>query len=49
MVFRWVDLDPEERSIDPRQPLLLRVFNEDTKASGYFHDRLNTTPRRCGW
>jgi dipeptidyl aminopeptidase/acylaminoacyl peptidase len=33
---------PEERSIDPRQPLLLRVFNEDTKASGYFSDRLGS-------
>ncbi|HEX8209788.1 MAG TPA: prolyl oligopeptidase family serine peptidase [Longimicrobium sp.] len=48
MVFRWVDLDPEERSIDPRQPLLLRVFNDDTKASGYFRDRLgsNAAPVR---
>ncbi|HYW09532.1 MAG TPA: prolyl oligopeptidase family serine peptidase [Longimicrobium sp.] len=41
MVFRWTDLDPEERSIDPRQPLLFRVFDERTKASGYFRDRLD--------
>lgn len=41
-VLRWVDLDPEERAIDPRQPLLLRAFNEETKASGFFRDRLGS-------
>jgi dipeptidyl aminopeptidase/acylaminoacyl peptidase len=41
-VLRWVDLDPDERAIDPRQPLLLRAFNEETKASGFFRDRLDS-------
>ncbi len=43
VVLRWVDPDPDERTIDPRQPLLLRAFNERTKASGFFRDRLDAT------
>ncbi|HET6763826.1 MAG TPA: prolyl oligopeptidase family serine peptidase, partial [Longimicrobiaceae bacterium] len=38
--FRVMDMDPDERAIDPAQPLMLRAFNEDTKDSGYWRDRL---------
>lgn len=34
-VFRYVRLDPEERFVSPGQRLLLHVFDEKTKASGY--------------
>jgi dipeptidyl aminopeptidase/acylaminoacyl peptidase len=30
----------DERWIDPSQPLFLRAFDEDTKASGFYRDRL---------
>jgi dipeptidyl aminopeptidase/acylaminoacyl peptidase len=40
LVFRVVDLDPDERSIDPTRPLLLRAFDDQTKDSGYWRDRL---------
>ncbi|HOO10906.1 MAG TPA: prolyl oligopeptidase family serine peptidase, partial [Cyclobacteriaceae bacterium] len=36
VVFRYVKLDPEERSIDPGKDLLLSAFDETTKASGYY-------------
>ncbi len=39
-VFRYVNLDQEERFIDPAQPLLLRALNERTKAAGFWRDRL---------
>lgn len=35
-VFRYVQLDPEERFIDPSKELLLSAFNETTKAAGYY-------------
>ncbi|MBV6523034.1 MAG: hypothetical protein MNPFHGCM_03201 [Gemmatimonadaceae bacterium] len=41
--LRVVDLDPEDRYIDPGAPLLLRAFNEKTKASGFYRDRLDGT------
>ena len=42
IAFRLVDLDTrdDERAIDPAKPLLLRAFDEDTKASGFYRDRL---------
>ena len=40
LVLRLVDLEREERWVDPAKPLLLRAFNEETKASGFFEDRL---------
>ncbi len=40
LVFRLVDLDPDERSIDPSQPLLLRAVDDETKATGFYRDRL---------
>lgn len=46
--LRVVDLDRDERTLDPKQPLLLRAFNDDSKASGFYEDRLdaNGAPRR---
>jgi hypothetical protein len=42
IVFRVVDLaqNDDERAIDPAKPLMLRAFDEDTKASGFYRDRL---------
>ncbi len=33
--FRVVDLDRDDPFLDPRAPVLLSVFNEDTKAAGF--------------
>jgi dipeptidyl aminopeptidase/acylaminoacyl peptidase len=41
ITFRYVRLDPEERSIDPARPLLLRAENEWTRESGFYRDRIN--------
>jgi dipeptidyl aminopeptidase/acylaminoacyl peptidase len=41
--FRYVKLDPEERTIDPEKPLLLRATNEETMAQGFFRDRVEGT------
>jgi dipeptidyl aminopeptidase/acylaminoacyl peptidase len=38
--LRVVDLDPETDALDPAAPLLLRAHDEETKASGYWSDRL---------
>ena len=48
LTLRVVDLDRDDRTFDPRQPLLLRAFDEDTKASGFYEDRLDATgvPRK---
>ncbi|HEX3158978.1 MAG TPA: prolyl oligopeptidase family serine peptidase [Gemmatimonadaceae bacterium] len=40
LVFRLVDLDREARAIDAREPLLFRVLDDETKASGFWRDRL---------
>jgi dipeptidyl aminopeptidase/acylaminoacyl peptidase len=47
-VLRLVDLDADDRFIDPARPMLLRAFNEETKASGFYEDRLDAAgaPRR---
>ena len=39
-VFRLVDLDAEDRFVDPTQPVLLRAVEETTKNSGFYSDRL---------
>jgi len=36
--YRYVKLDPEERTINPRQPLLLRATNQETMAMGFYRD-----------
>jgi len=40
-VFRYVRLDPKERSIDPAKPLLLHAENEETRDSGFYRDKIN--------
>lgn len=39
--FRYVRLDPKERTIDPSKPLLLRAENQWTRDSGFYRDRIN--------
>jgi dipeptidyl aminopeptidase/acylaminoacyl peptidase len=39
--FRYVRLDPKERSIDPAKPLLLHAENQDTRDSGFYRDKIN--------
>ena len=39
--FRYVRLDPKERSIDPAKPLLLHAENLETRDSGFYRDRIN--------
>jgi len=39
--FRYVRPDPEERAIDPQQPLLLRAENEWTHNSGFYRGRID--------
>jgi len=34
--FRYVNTDPEARSIDMSKPMLLSAFNTDSKASGFY-------------
>ena len=41
IVFRYVRLDPKERSIDPTRPLLLHAENEETRDSGFYRDKVN--------
>jgi len=41
VIFRVVDLDDDDRFIDPSQPLLLSAMDDETKASGFWTDRLN--------
>jgi dienelactone hydrolase len=43
MVFRVVDLDRDDRWIDPSKPLLLRAVDDSTKASGFWQDRVSGT------
>ena len=38
--FRVIDLDAEDRFIDPAQPVLLRAVEDATKSSGYWRDRV---------
>jgi dipeptidyl aminopeptidase/acylaminoacyl peptidase len=39
--FRYVKLDPQEKSVDPAKPMLLRAENEWTRDSGFYRDRVN--------
>lgn len=49
-VFRVVNLEREERFLDPARPLLLSAFDETTKASGFAEARLGAEqlPRLLG-
>jgi dipeptidyl aminopeptidase/acylaminoacyl peptidase len=39
--FRYVRLDPEERSIDPGKDMLLSAFHLWNKSDGFYRDRVN--------
>ena len=43
VAFRIIplDRDPDERAIDPSKPIWLRAFSEETKASGFYRERLD--------
>jgi dipeptidyl aminopeptidase/acylaminoacyl peptidase len=41
--LRYVRLDPRERWIDPDKPMLLSAENEETRDSGYYRDKVNST------
>jgi dipeptidyl aminopeptidase/acylaminoacyl peptidase len=41
IVFRYVQLDTAAQFIDPAAPMMLEAFNEKTKASGAWLDRLD--------
>jgi dipeptidyl aminopeptidase/acylaminoacyl peptidase len=43
VVYRIERLDPEQRFLDPSQPLVLSAFDETTKASGFWTDRIGGT------
>ena len=36
IAFRYQQLDPDERMIDRKKPMVLRAFNRESKSSGYF-------------
>ncbi len=40
MTFRIVDLDRDERFIDPAKPVLLRAVDSLTKATGFYRERI---------
>ncbi|MCI0493360.1 hypothetical protein L0Z72_00005, partial [candidate division KSB1 bacterium] len=39
--FRYIDLDPDEVTINPDKPILLQTTNEETMASGFYRDKVN--------
>ena len=39
--FRYVKLDPEEITVNPRKTLLLRATHVDTMAAGFYRDQVN--------
>lgn len=39
--FRYVRLDPRERSIDPDKTMLLRAENQETRDSGFYREKVN--------
>jgi dipeptidyl aminopeptidase/acylaminoacyl peptidase len=41
--LRYVKLDPKERSIDPDKPMLLQAENEETRDTGFFRDKVNSS------
>jgi dipeptidyl aminopeptidase/acylaminoacyl peptidase len=41
--LRYVRLDPRERSIDPDKPMLLSAENQETRDSGYYRDKVNSS------
>jgi dipeptidyl aminopeptidase/acylaminoacyl peptidase len=43
LTYRYVRLDPEEYTIDPKEPLLLRATNQETMAQGFSRDKVEGT------
>ena len=41
--LRYLRLDPRERSIDPDKPMLLSAENQETRDSGFYRDKVNST------
>lgn len=39
--FRYIDLDPDEVTINPNKSILLQTTNEETMASGFYRDKVN--------
>jgi len=46
IVFRYIDLDPEEKFIDPSKPLLLSAYGEWTKKSGFYSLAAGKAPEK---
>ena len=47
VTFRYVRIDPEERGIDPGQPVLLRAESEWTHDTGFYRARIDgATPQK---
>lgn len=42
--FRYLQLDAEQRSVDPSQPMMLEAFHRKTKASGFYVLNLAAEP-----
>ncbi|RLD75708.1 MAG: S9 family peptidase, partial [Bacteroidetes bacterium] len=45
-VFRYVELDEEERFIDPKKPILLHTYNEITRQEGFYSLNLKKNSTR---
>ncbi|HEV8204666.1 MAG TPA: hypothetical protein VGP98_10535, partial [Pyrinomonadaceae bacterium] len=41
--LRYVRLDPRERWIDPDKPMLLSAENQETRDSGFYRDKVNSS------
>ncbi|HEY0365276.1 MAG TPA: prolyl oligopeptidase family serine peptidase, partial [Pyrinomonadaceae bacterium] len=41
--LRYLRLDPRERWIDPDKPMLLSAENQETRDSGFYRDKVNST------
>ena len=39
--FRYIDLDPDEVTINPDKSILLQTTNEETMAAGFYRDKVN--------
>jgi len=46
IIFRYVQLDPEEKFIDTSKPLLLSAFGEWTKKDGYYQLDVGKEPKK---
>jgi dipeptidyl aminopeptidase/acylaminoacyl peptidase len=38
--YRYIRLDPKERTIDPKKTILLRATNQETMAQGFYHEKV---------